>query len=86
MSTNDVDPKELLGGSWEKIEGKFLFGSNTSYTLGREGGEVEHTLTSSEMPSHEHDSLYWTGNTECPISLNGGNSVPHSAGYRLSWA
>lgn len=42
------------GGQWEKVEGKFLLGSSDSYTVGSEGGEAEHTLTVSEMPSHSH--------------------------------
>lgn len=34
--------------------GRFLLGSNQQYTLGSVGGEAEHTLSLSEMPSHDH--------------------------------
>lgn len=34
--------------------GRFLLGSNQQYTLGDYGGEAEHSLTLSEMPSHDH--------------------------------
>lgn len=34
--------------------GRFLLGSNQKYTLGTVGGEAEHTLTQTEMPSHDH--------------------------------
>ena len=30
MSVNNVNPKNLFGGEWEKIEGRFLLGSGTS--------------------------------------------------------
>jgi microcystin-dependent protein len=41
-------------GTWEKIEGRFLLGSSSSHTLGSTGGEENHTLTTSEIPSHTH--------------------------------
>lgn len=56
MSANDVNPSVLFGGgTWEKIEGKFLLSSyGSTYTLGSTGGEANHTLTVDEMPSHTH--------------------------------
>lgn len=53
----DVNPAQLFGGSWEKIEGKFLLGSSSLYPLGGEGGSATHTLTVEEMPSHYHDGI-----------------------------
>lgn len=54
ISVNEMSPQQLFGGEWEKIEGRFLLGSDNSYSLGATGGEVEHTLTINEMPSHTH--------------------------------
>ena len=33
MSVNDIDPASLFGGSWEKIQGRFLLGSSIEYPL-----------------------------------------------------
>ncbi len=55
MSLDNTSPASLFGGTWEKIEGKFLLGASGSYAVGSSGGESTHTLTVSEMPSHTHD-------------------------------
>lgn len=62
MSINATNPKELFGGTWEQIQGKFLFGMSSSYPAGSTGGEATHTLTTSEIPYHNHD-IGQKGNT-----------------------
>lgn len=54
MSVNSTNPKKLFGGTWEQIQGKFLFGMNSSYPAGSTGGEITHKLTANEMPAHAH--------------------------------
>ena len=55
ISVRDINPSSAFGfGTWEKIEGKFLLGSSSSYPAGSTGGEEAHTLTVDEMPSHLH--------------------------------
>lgn len=54
MSVNSTDPKNLFGGTWEQIQGRFLFGMNSSYPAGSTGGEITHQLTQGEMPKHNH--------------------------------
>lgn len=54
MSTSEVSPEILFGGTWEQIEDRFLLASGSSYEAGATGGEAEHTLTVDEMPGHEH--------------------------------
>ena len=54
MSVNSTNPKNLFGGTWEQIQGRFLFGMNSSYPAGSTGGEITHKLTQSEMPTHAH--------------------------------
>lgn len=58
MSVNATNPKELFGGTWEQIKGRFLLGMSSSYPAGSTGGEATHTLTASEMPSHNHAMAY----------------------------
>lgn len=66
MSVNNVNPMTLFGGTWEKIEGKFLLSAGNGHTLGETGGREsidytpnatigEHQLTSYEVPHHSHD-------------------------------
>ena len=54
MSVNSISPATLFGGTWQKIEDKFLLASGPSYSNGATGGEAEHTLTIAEMPTHYH--------------------------------
>ena len=53
-SDNATSPATLFGGTWVKVEGRFLLGSGGVYSVGDTGGEAEHTLTVEEMPSHRH--------------------------------
>ena len=54
MSVNATNPSALFGGTRVKIEGRFLLGSGGGYSLGATGGEATHTLTTNEMPKHNH--------------------------------
>lgn len=58
MSVNSTNPKNLFGGTWEQIQGRFLFGMNSSYPAGSTGGEITHKLTQAEMPKHNHVIYY----------------------------
>lgn len=51
-TTKEIDPATVWGGTWEKLEGKFLFGSDNSHGVGTVGGEETHTLTANEIPEH----------------------------------
>lgn len=62
MSVNAADPSKLFSGtSWEKLEGRFLLGSSSTYKPGSTGGEATHTLTANEMPEHRHSIYYPNG-------------------------
>lgn len=39
------------GGTWERIEGRFIMGASDTYPEGSTGGEAEHALTESELPN-----------------------------------
>lgn len=82
MSVNAADPSTLFSGtSWEKLEGRFLLGSDSTYNPGSTGGEATHTLTLNEMPVHNHDGLYYSYiDTENSVTLNGG-----TASYHIPW-
>jgi microcystin-dependent protein len=56
MTTSTMDPNVIFGGRWERIKSKFLFAAEDEgeYVEGQTGGEINHTLSTSELPSHTH--------------------------------
>lgn len=54
ISVNDTNPSSIFGGTWEKVEDRFLLASGDTYNNGATGGEAEHTLTEREIPWHSH--------------------------------
>ena len=58
ISYNHTNPATLFGGTWTRIENAFLWGVDSSGTIGQTGGEEKHTLTVNEMPAHTHGSVY----------------------------
>lgn len=55
MSVNNVDPSTLFGGTWLRIEDRFLLAKGSTYTtLEGTGGSATVSLTQSQMPRHTH--------------------------------
>lgn len=73
MSVSSTNPAMLFGGTWEKIEGKFLLASGGGYDTGSTGGEAVHTLTVDEMPAHNHVMNY--------VNYNRGSGNNATMGY-----
>lgn len=64
MSTVNVDPGTIFGGTWEQLKDTFLLGAGDSYTAGDTGGEASHTLTKDELPAEKlgiYVSSTWLG-------------------------
>ena len=66
MSVNSTSPASMFGGTWEQIKDKFLLSAGNNYSSGSTGGEATHTLTTNEMPAHNHQlrcstTDYWSG-------------------------
>lgn len=57
ISINNVNPSVLFGGTWEQIKDVFLLGAGSTYSAGSTGGEANHTLTQSEIPSYPIGNL-----------------------------
>lgn len=53
-SPDPTSPAALFGGTWERIEGRFIMGASSAYPVGTTGGSATHTQTVAEMPSHNH--------------------------------
>lgn len=82
MSVNSTNPTTLFGGTWEQIQGKFLFGMDSSYPAGSTGGEITHTLTIDEMPEHNHIIYY--PNSGGPDG-NANICYPADSGTNMTW-
>lgn len=52
-----TSPSSLFGGTWTRIESRFLWGTPSTGTIGATAGEQTHTLTVSEMPAHKHSLI-----------------------------
>lgn len=83
MSINDISPKTLFGGEWEKIaDGTFLMAAGATHALGATGGEAEHILTKAEMPSHNHSgSASLSGDTDSAGSHSHGGSTANEGNH-----
>lgn len=82
MSVNSTNPKNLFGGTWVQIQGRFLFGMNSSYPAGSTGGEITHALTIDEMPGHNHIIYY--PNAGGPYG-NANIGYPEDSGTNMTW-
>lgn len=54
MSVNNANPGTLFGGTWERIQGKFLLGASSGHGAGSTGGAESVTLTQAQLPAHTH--------------------------------
>lgn len=60
ISYSHTSPAELFGGTWTRIESRFLWGTPSTGTIGATAGASTHTLTENEMPNHTHEFQYST--------------------------
>lgn len=82
-TTLDTEAKviALYGGTqWTKIEGMFLLGANSTYTVNSTGGEATHQLTVAEMPVHAHG----LGAGALSYSMTGGGNDIGASTFRLA--
>ena len=81
MCVNETDPKDLFGGTWERIKDRFLLACGDTYANGTTGGEATHQLKIEEMPSHNHvvnfDQIWSWGGTTSLATTKGG---PYAGG------
>ena len=88
MSTINNSPSKWIGGTWERIQDRFLFGAidgDDTYSAGKEGGEHQHTLLMAEMPKHSHAVFVaadngWTGTAKSAVEQSTTNKQTSTAG------
>ena len=61
-NANSTSPATLFGvGTWTQITNQFIFAAGGDYASGDTGGEATHTLTTAEIPNHNH-KMHEAGN------------------------
>lgn len=87
ISFSDVSPVESIGGSWEKIEGKFLQSSNETDEVNSIGGTSD-ILTLSMSYTGYYRTLVTTDNGSGDKAIIGfsGYSKNNSMKYKESYA
>ena len=53
-TNQNINPENLFGGQWKKIEGKFIYAADSNRKVDSTGGQERVTLSINEMPSHQH--------------------------------
>lgn len=89
MSTASTSPASLFGGTWERIQGKFLLAANDSaddYNAGKTGGSVSTTLTTENLPAHTHGSKSLSGTFRMRKSTGDANEITAVSGIVSSAA
>lgn len=57
ITTNNTNPSVYFGGSWTKIEGRFLVGAGGSFAVNSTGGAQPASITASHLPQHTHSAI-----------------------------
>lgn len=84
MSMNQVDPGTLFGGTWERVQDRFLLASGSSYGAGSTGGTADAIVVNHthKQESHSHGfangDKVWTTKTG---STEPGNQISGTAKY-----
>lgn len=76
ISSDPTSPASIFGGTWERIEGKFILGASDAYPAGSTGGEAEVTLIEDQLPVID-------GTWMCPVPNDHVNFAVtgHAYGY-----
>lgn len=59
-SNDPTSPASFIGGTWERIEGKFIMGASDTYPAGSTGGEASVALTKENNGPHDHTFVRFT--------------------------
>lgn len=86
MSSNSTSPATLFGGTWVRLEDRFMVAAGTTYPAGTTGGAAththttgDHTLTVSEMPAHSHSYFKVSGSASTKDTGSGSSWGDYAA-------
>lgn len=78
-SNDPTSPASFIGGTWERIEGKFIMGASDTYPAGSTGGSATHTITQDEVAAYS-----WIGMNRPNADINTGFSTGADYGMSLN--
>ena len=84
MSVNSVNPSTLFGGTWEKIEDRFLVATGTTFNLGQSGGSKDAVVVSHTHTQFAHTHTYDSDEISKPYKLWGTKSGSTEPGEQIS--
>lgn len=91
MSMTNTDPGTLFGGTWERIQDRFLLAAGSTYAINKTGGAATVKLTAAQsgVPAHTHpDANFYLrhGNTSGTATAAAGtNTTVTDNAYTESW-
>lgn len=83
-SNDPTSPASFIGGTWERIEGKFIMGASDTYPAGSTGGEASVALTKENNGPHDHTFVKFT--TGVANTDPNGHTVQRGLGSNASQA
>lgn len=84
MSVNDVNPSTLFGGTWEKIQDRFLVATGTYFELGQSGGDKDAVVVSHTHTQVKHTHTYPSDDPNKPYKSWGAKSGATEGGGTIS--
>lgn len=84
MSVNSVNPSTLFGGTWEKIEDRFLVATGTTFNLGQSGGSKDAVVVSHTHTQFAHTHTYESDEIGKPYKPWGSKSGSTEEGATIS--
>ena len=79
ISTLPQSPATLYGGSWERIEDRFLLCAGQTFVPGSVGGEAQTTLEMTHIPAHRHQMSFLPAEGEVTEVATWSHGLLHSA-------
>lgn len=73
ISFNSTSPQTLFGGTWVRMKDRVLMASGDTYAPNTTGGSATVTLTTSNLPSHNHSLTTNGSHTHSASSAKNGN-------------
>ena len=78
MNVTEINPDEILGGEWERLENMFLLGASDTYKAGTTGGTTKHKHTLNTKLASNYGAGNGSAYTAGSIVWNGSNAISES--------
>lgn len=75
LSTSATDPGTLFGGTWARIQDRFLLAAGSTYTAGDTGGEASVKLAFENYMSYAWNAGITMPSTDVNSAFNSGNQL-----------